>query len=166
MNASILRLLGAVAIISASLPTSAGANAPAGHYVVTAGNGTGNGTVYDTKTKLTWQQTVPSTTYSWADAKTYCGSAAVSASLGGTGWRLPTYKELVTIVGYLQTTAPLIDPNAFPGTPATLFWSASPLPGSPPSAWLLSFLNGGASNLFITGTSLDVSSLHSVRCVR
>ena len=57
MNASILRFLSAVAIIAVTLPTSADADAPAGQYVVTAG-GTGNGTVYDTKSKLTWQQTI------------------------------------------------------------------------------------------------------------
>jgi hypothetical protein len=100
MNASIHRFLGALAIIAVALPTSADASAPAGRYVVTNG-GTGNGTVYDTKTKLTWQQTVSSTTYTWADAKTYC--AGVGTSLGGTGWRLPTLKELQTIVDYSQS---------------------------------------------------------------
>ena len=57
---------------------------------------TAGGTVYDTKTKLTWQQAISSSTYTWADAQTYC--AGVSMSLGGTGWRLPTLVELKTIV--------------------------------------------------------------------
>jgi hypothetical protein len=57
MNAPILRFLGAISIVGVTLPTPADANAPAGRYVVTNG-GTVNGTVYDTKTKLTWQQTV------------------------------------------------------------------------------------------------------------
>jgi Protein of unknown function (DUF1566) len=142
MNASIHRLLGVLAVIAVVLPTSAGANAPAGQYVVTAG-GTGNGTVYDTKSKLTWQQTVSSTTYyTWADAKTYC--AGVGASLGGTGWRLPTLKELQSLVDYSQSTAPMIDPNAFPSTPASSFWSASRLAGSPSNAWSVNFSGGGS----------------------
>jgi formylglycine-generating enzyme required for sulfatase activity len=60
------------------------ANASAGHYTMTGG------TVFDTKTKLTWQQTVPAARYAWADAKAYCQTVG----LAGTGWRLPTRKEL------------------------------------------------------------------------
>ena len=155
MNASIHRLRGVLAIIAVALPTSADANAPAGQYVVTAG-GTGNGTVYDTKSKLTWQRTVSSTTYTWADAKTYC--AGVGASLGGTGWRLPTLKELQTIVDYSQSI-PSIDSTAFPSTPAAWFWSSSPLAGSSSFAWLVYFGNGSA---YYDG----VSATDSVRCVR
>ena len=156
MNASILRFLSAVAIIAVTFPTSADANAPAGQYVVTA-DGTGNGTVYDTKSKLTWQQTVSSTTYTWADAKTHC--AGVGASLGGTGWRLPTIKELVTIVDLSQATAPMIDVNAFPGTPANWFWSSSWGADYSSAAWLVHFGSGVAS-------FFAASYMCNVRCVR
>src|SRR5208283_815424 len=149
MNVSIPRLLGAVAIIAVTLPTSSYANAPAGQYVVTAG-GTGNGTVYDTKSKLTWQQTVSSVTYSWAGAKTYC--AGVGASLGGTGWRLPTIKELQSIVDLTQTTSPMIDPNAFPSTPSAVFWSSSPVAVSPSSAWVVYFNDGNADSYVVSFT--------------
>jgi Protein of unknown function (DUF1566) len=159
MNASIHRLLGVLAVIAVVLPTSAGANAPAGQYVVTAG-GTGNGTVYDTKSKLTWQQTVSSTTYyTWAAAKTYC--AGVGASLGGTGWRLPTLKELQSLVDYSQSTAPMIDPNAFPSTPASSFWSASLLAGSLSNAWSVNFSGGGSGYGDVSCDYCD-----RVRCVR
>lgn len=156
MNAYTHRLLGVLAIIAVGLPTSADANAPAGQYVVTAG-GTGNGTVYDTKSKLTWQQTASSATYSWAAAKTYC--AGVGASLGGTGWRLPTLKELQSLVDYSQSTAPMIDPNAFPSTPSAVFWSSSPVAGSPSGAWGVSFNNGNTFNGVVSYT-------YNVRCVR
>ena len=155
MNASIHRLRGVLAIIAVALPTSADANAPAGQYVVTAG-GTGNGTVYDTKSKLTWQRTVSSTTYTWADAKTYC--AGVGASLGGTGWRLPTLKELQTIVDYSQSN-PSIDSTAFPSTPAAWFWSSSPLAGSSSDAWVVAF-NAGYAYYDV------VSDTNDVLCVR
>jgi hypothetical protein len=156
MNASTPRFLGAIAIIMVTLPTSVDANAPAGQYVVTA-SGTVSGTVYDTKSKLTWQQTVSSTTYTWAAAKTYC--AGVSASLGDTGWRLPTIKELMTILDVSQATAPMIDPNSFPGTPSATFWSSSPVGGSPSNAWGVDFKNGYAG-------SRAVSTTYNVRCVR
>jgi hypothetical protein len=155
MNASIPRFLCAVAMIAVILPTPADANAPGGRYVVTNG-GTSNGTVYDTKTKLTWQQTISSISCTWADAKGYC--AGVGSSLGGTGWRLPTLKELQSLVDYSQTTPPMIDSTAFPGTPFW-FWSASPLAGSSSYAWGVHFGYGD------TGVS-DVSGPSDVRCVR
>jgi hypothetical protein len=157
MNVSVPRFLGAAAIIAVTLPTSAGANAPAGQYVVTAG-GTPNGTVYDTKSKLTWQQTVSSMTYTWAAAQTYC--AGLDTSLGGTGWRLPTAKELISIVDLSQASAPMIDPNAFPSTPSAGFWSSSPAGGSPPStAWLINFNRGSWGYDYVSYT-------YYVRCVR
>jgi hypothetical protein len=140
-----------------TLTRLADAAAPAGHYVVTAGSGAGNGTVYDTKSKLTWQQTVSSTTYTWAAAQTYC--AGVGTSLAGTGWRLPTLKELYSLVDLSQTAAPYIDPNFFPSTPSAAFWSSSPVAGSPSSAWYVYFNVGSAYGAAIT-------SARYARCVR
>jgi Protein of unknown function (DUF1566) len=158
MNASILRRLGALAIIMVTSPRSVDAAAPAGHYVVTAGSGTDNGTVYDTKSKLTWQQTV-SSLYTLADAKAYCAGAG--ASLGGAGWRVPTIKELLSIVDFFSQTALAIDSNAFPATPPLArFWSSSPLAGSSSYAWTVHFFNGGST------ADLDVSFTSLVRCVR
>jgi hypothetical protein len=162
MNASIPRFLCAVAMIAVILPTLADANAPGGRYVVTNG-GTSSGTVYDTKTKLTWQQTISSISYTWADAKTYC--AGVGSSLGGTGWRLPTLKELQSLVDYSHTTYPMIDSTAFPGGLSAFFpspfyfWSASPLAGSSSGAWYVLFDYG------YTGGA-EVSFSYYVRCVR
>jgi hypothetical protein len=158
MSISRVRFAGAMAIMVFTLTRSADAAAPAGHYVVTAGSGTGNGTVYDTKSKLTWQQTVSSTTYAWAAAKTYC--AGVGTSLGGTGWRLPTFKELYSILDLSQTTAPYFDPTAFPSVPATFFWSSTPTAGSPSHAWGIDFsLNYPTKGDYVTSTN-------NVRCVR
>ena len=87
MNAHVARFLAVVALATVAFTRSADANAPAGRYT------TSSGTVYDTKTKLTWQQAVAPGTYAWAGAKAYCAGL----NLGGTGWRLPTIKELQTI---------------------------------------------------------------------
>jgi hypothetical protein len=150
MNVSTPRFLGVIAIMAVTLIASADASAPAGRYTMAAG------TVYDNKTKLTWQQTVSSTEYSWADAKTYC--TGLGASLGGTGWRLPTVKELQTLIDHSQSS-PSIDSTAFPATPASWFWSSSPLAGDPSYAWRVEFLIG------MTGRS-HVSEAYLVRCVR
>jgi hypothetical protein len=141
----------AVVGVAAGLTLLARADAPAGRYTIA------NGTVYDTKTKLTWQQAVPGTTYTWANAKTYCAGL----SLAGTEWRLPTVKELQTIVDELQTN-PAIDATAFPSTPTSRFWSSSPLAGSSSSssyAWHVYFIDGSTYNE-------DVSKIYAVRCVR
>jgi hypothetical protein len=131
----------------------ASANAPAGRYTI------GGGTVYDTKTKLTWQQSVPSGTYTPAGAKAYCTSTTVNTTLGGSGWRLPTVKELLTLEDFSQASAPLIDPSAFPGTPAEIFWSSTPVVGMASNAWFVDFNEGGADFNGVPGTG-------GVRCVR
>jgi Protein of unknown function (DUF1566) len=153
MNANPLRLVSVLAAVAMALAAPAGAaTAPAGRYTYPAA-----GTVYDTKTKLTWQQTAPSAAYAWADAKTYC--AGVGATLGGTGWRLPTMKELQTIVDESRSN-PSIDPTAFPGAPAAIFWSSSPVAGSPSYAWSVYFYVGNTDYGWATAHTLDV------RCVR
>jgi hypothetical protein len=152
MNTFAVRLFLAVIAGVVVLSPSADADAPAGRYT------TAGGTVYDTKTKLTWQQLVPTTTYAWADAKTYCASPAVSTALGGSGWRLPTYKELLTIVDYSQS-GPAIDPIAFPGTPSDWFWSSTPYASSSGSAWRVDFSDGSARHY-------GVGISYRVRCVR
>jgi hypothetical protein len=125
------------------------ASAPAGRYTIA------NGTVYDTKTKLTWQQAVPSSTYTQGGAASYCATLG----LNGATWRLPTMKELLSIVDLsVPTPGPTIDATAFPGTPADYFWSSTPYAGIPGSAWSALFYYG-----FTYGN--DVSNTSYVRCV-
>jgi hypothetical protein len=121
------------------------ANSPGGRYTI------GTGTILDTKTNLTWQQPAPTGTYTWANAKTYCSTL-------GTGWRLPTIKELQTLVDYSRSDSPKID-SAFSGTVADHYWSSTVLAGSPSSAWSLGFSDG------LTGNP-DLPVMIYVRCVR
>jgi hypothetical protein len=137
------------AIALVSIIGTAAANAPAGRYTVSGGS------VLDNKTGLIWQQTMPTATMSWADAKTYC--AGLGATLGSANWRLPTIKELLTIVDTTQSAGPFLDPIAFPGKMPTFVWSASPVVSTPTYAWTL--YDGG------TGTVAMVESI-AVRCVR
>jgi formylglycine-generating enzyme required for sulfatase activity len=126
------------------------ANAPAGRYAVA------NGTVYDSQTRLTWQQGIPATMFTMANAAAYCGG--LSATLAGT-WRVPTVKELQTIVDYSKVTGPMIDSNAFSGTPSARFWSMSGVADNSSYEWYVSFADGT--------TSSDANSKsYYVRCVR
>jgi uncharacterized protein DUF1566 len=146
MNPWFRRFLGSLAVV-AVFSVSADANVSPGRYT------TDGETVTDTKTKLAWQRRATLTTYDWTEAKSYCQNL----SLAGRGWRLPTVKELLTIIDYSRATAPFADPDAFPAAPSEV-WSSSPVAGAPFVAWIV--LDLGVT---IQGPTTDASF---VRCVR
>ena len=128
----------------------ASATAPAGRYTI------GSGTVKDNKTGLTWQRlaAVPTTTYTWANAKSYCPTL-------GNGWRLPTVTELMTLVDFSTAAGTLrIDTAAFPDTATGLvyYWSSSPYVADTTLARAVSFAAAFASTDFVTASDY-------VRCV-
>ena len=111
----------------------------------------GNGTVTDTATGLTWAQCAEglsgsactdgtATTSTWADALI---RARDSTHAGYTDWRLPTVKELPSIVEE-RCFDPAINLAVFPNTPSSGFWSASPYNHTSNSAWGVYFLSGWA----------------------
>jgi hypothetical protein len=110
------------------------------------------GLVRDTLTQLVWQQQASNSTMDWASAQTYCLSA-------GVGFRLPTVKELASLVDLTLNTGPTIDRAAFPGTPAEGFWTSSPYAGVSGRAWYVHFNFGNLNHN-------DVGSTNGVRCVR
>jgi len=126
--------------------------APSGRYTI---NGS---TVYDPRTHLTWAQAgVYSATY--ANAKADCASASLSAALGGSGWRVPTIKELLTIFDYSQATSLAIDPS-FLNASTDCCWSSTLDAHSPSNAWTVAFVPGAAP------ATLAVTSVCDLRCVR
>jgi hypothetical protein len=111
------RILSLAAAALALSVASADAKAPAGRYVVSAQ------TVLDTKTNLTWER-------SFTDLLTFEGASDRCAKLGATlggSWRLPTVKELFTIVDY-TTPQPgiLIDTDAFGPGGDGVYWTTKP----------------------------------------
>lgn len=125
------------------------ANAPQGHYTIM------NGSVYDTKTKLTWQQTISSSSFTWSEAQNHCSNL----TLDGDGWRVPSLKELQTIVDETKSY-PAIDPNAFPDTPLDEFWTSSLKADAPNLAWYVDFSRVGVT------FHNSVMATNQVRCVR
>lgn len=112
--------------------TAVRANAPAGRYQVN------EDTIYDIKTKLTWQRVHAPGTMTQTNAIAYCQGL----NIDGLGWRLPTVKELSTLVD-VSLKDPAIDP-VFTATPAFYFWSASPVAGPPNQGWTVEFSDGFA----------------------
>jgi Protein of unknown function (DUF1566) len=140
---ALFALAGAAGVVAASP-----ADAPAGRYTVQSG------TVYDTVTRLTWQQTPDVNSYTWAQAGTYCAGL-------GSGWRVPTVGELQTIVDEARASGAAIDRTAFPNTPATWFWTSTSVVGLPNYAWYVDFTIGAA-----TFRPDNKPTTNRVRCVR
>ncbi len=123
------------------------ADAPMDQYAMMGG------TVLDRKTQLTWEQNADTSTFTFDEAKTYCDTL----TLGGLKWRVPSMKELQTIVDETLVD-PSADPNAFPDTKIDDYWTSSIYELDPTSAWTLHADFGG--------TGVDpVTTPHYVRCV-
>ena len=113
----------------------------------------GNGTVTDTRTGLMWDRcarglsgigcfTGTASTFTWQAALN--AAATIGAYKGFSDWRLPNVKELRSLVEECRF-GPAINEFAFPNSPASIFWSGSPVAGGPPYAWTVYFLVGFAN---------------------
>ncbi len=117
----------------------------------------GDDTVTDTKTGLMWQKQDDGVKRTWEDALLYCENAALA---GYDDWRLPTIKELESIVD-LTRSFPASDP-IFGDTAISVCWSSTTNAedGFTTSAWDISFSQGAC--LF----GHNKSSTNNVRMVR
>ncbi len=87
----------------------------------------GSTQIKDQVTGLIWQRSQAPSTYTWTQAISYCST---TLTLGSQIWRLPTGKELETLVDYkISPPGPMINVTAFPSTLAGGFWSSSPVAG-------------------------------------
>lgn len=125
----------------------------------------GDNTVTGNITGLMWQKEDDGLTYNWYEASgtydaTYnptttdvCGSLILG---GYADWRLPTSRELVSIVDY-GTYYPAIDTTYFPNTGPSDYWSSTTIGTSLP--YSVDFNDGGVSKLYKPLS-------YNVRCVR
>jgi hypothetical protein len=125
------------------------ADAPPDRYMIN----TGQALVTDLRTGLIWQQPANAMQYTWDAANTYCEGLSVG---GMTGFRIPTLKELMTLVDPARVR-PAIDTKAFPNTPLEWFWTSSNRYSVGTAS--VSFETGGTG--YFTGTNRL-----RVRCVR
>jgi len=134
-----------IAIVSVS-----GAYAPAGDLTRDDA-----GTVTDNTTGLMWQQVDDNKRYVWEAALNYCGDLSLA---GFSDWRLPTLKELVSIIEY-EKYSPATDGLFFPDTNLDNYWSSSVFALDSSYAWNAGFRYG------IIVTSKKLNGCY-VRCVR
>lgn len=131
---------------------SALADAPAGRYTVSGG------VVTDNVTGRKWQQAVLSQnpTLTWTVGTSYCDNLSLG---GSSAWRLPTVKELQSIIDETKVY-PSIDATAFPDAQYA-FWSATTAADDATKAWMVDYSLG----FNYPGTKTNGNGPR-VRCVR
>ena len=115
-------------------------------------------TVKDVVTGYVWQRSVDPRKWPQnlePEIETYCAGLTLD---GLSSFRLPTVKELQTLV-IAGKASPSIDTTAFPATPSKLFHTSSRYIGKLTTNWRVSFGDGSA----YPNTALDPKA---VRCVK
>lgn len=110
-----------------------------------------DGTILDRATGLYWKVQPQGLSMTWKEALGVCVKI---------GWRLPDIKELVSIIDLSKTTCPRWDTVFGQTCPwQTKFWSSTPTPWEPTSAYKVDFNSGEVSydNIETAG--------NGVRCV-
>jgi hypothetical protein len=94
----------------------------------------GNGTVTDEATGMMWQQETLRP-MNWKQALNYCECL----NLGGyTDWRMPTIKELMSLVDYDRYT-PAINTAYFFNAVPSFYWSSTELAYGMETTWGVNF---------------------------
>ncbi len=117
----------------------------------------GDGTVTDTSAGLMWQQDTDASVdgMTWYQALSHCENSTLA---GYTDWRLPTQKELRSLVDHSRYN-PAIDTIYFPNARPDFYWSSTTCAGYTFGAWGVDFSYGGDDNI-------DKGSSYYVRAVR
>ncbi|MBI1906990.1 MAG: DUF1566 domain-containing protein [Rhodocyclales bacterium] len=89
----------------------------------------------------------------------YVSAVNAAALCGFNDWRMPTVKELEGIADRNRTN-PAIDPDYFPNSPSSGFWSGSPFAYDSSFAWVVSFSQGSGG---MGDRSSDISRVRLVR---
>jgi hypothetical protein len=126
----------------------------------------------DMGTGLSWQRQLDPELRSHAEALSYCSSLTAA----GGSWRLPSVKELLTIVDETRVN-PASDPEVFPGVPSfdeshlLGFWSDSAqggeyFAGEEDERWFLRLYFGETWSTQLPRTVVTLEDEIFVRCVR
>ncbi|RHX92653.1 DUF1566 domain-containing protein [Leptospira stimsonii] len=102
----------------------------------------GDGTIQDAGNRLLWRKCIrgrgtagmnytdcgtssgPAESSNWTNALSYCRN--LGTTLGdGRQWRLPSVKELISIVDYRVTSMPIINASLFPNTTTGRYWTST-----------------------------------------
>lgn len=116
--------------------------------------------VLDERTGLLWQRQASAQFLTCDQAAALCEELSLGNYPGGLygDWRLPTKKELLTLVNFGRS-GPSLDPVFFPAADTALAWSSTALPGATGMGWTV--------DLFLGHTEpTPFAALGIARCVR
>jgi hypothetical protein len=111
--------------------------------------------VYDASSGRHWQRPAAPEPKNWRDATSYCESL-------GDGYRLPSMKELLSIVDFETPSQSALDSSAFPDTPPGAFWSATRAAGEASKVLTTNFMTSDRAYAQV----FDEDTEQYVRCVR
>lgn len=106
----------------------------------------GDGTILDNTSGMIWTkcghtQTLPNCNgtgaLNWQSALNYCNQLS-NDNFAGRNWRLPTIRELVTILNPQRTSNPRTYTNLFPNT-MQMYWSSTTRADTTSQAWVVNF---------------------------
>jgi hypothetical protein len=118
----------------------------------------GTGAYWQADTASVLVGNVTKSTFTWREALDYCANLSLD---GITGWRLPSIKELWSIVDVTGAN-PAIDWSVFPSTVSGVYWTSSPFANRPYEAYAVDFSTG---NSWLSDPVWATTNQYSVRCI-
>ena len=94
--------------------------------------------VKDVTTGLIWERAPDLSHFVWTEAISYCEEKR----LGGERWRLPSVKELATLIDQDQKDPALPKDHPFSNIRSAIYWSSTPSQTDDIVAWHVSFFSG------------------------
>lgn len=103
----------------------------------------GDGTVTDMTTGLVWMKDLTGLNReTWKEAQETCAVLGVA----GGGWRLPTVKELLSLIDYDNLNPALPKGHPFSGVQLGSYWSSTTGANGPLYAWYVDLYYGYVGN--------------------
>ena len=131
---------------------------------------TTDGSIHDSNKTYTWCDTNPETNGGYAGSCDGSNTEAFISTLNGqnfgghSDWRLPTIKDLQTLVNR-GVIMPTIDTTNFPNTKSASYWSATTRASNTNYAWSVYFGNGDVGDYNKKSNSYYVRAVRSGQCV-
>lgn len=95
--------------------------------------------VTDVRTGLTWEQSPDFFYGAWSEAIAHCQAKTAG---GQKGWRLPSIKELASLIDSSQKDPALPSGHPFGNIKSSIYWSSTPSETDDIVAWHVSFFSG------------------------
>ena len=94
---------------------------------------------HDVRTGLIWEQSPDFFHGAWTEAIVHCQAKTIG---GQKGWRLPSIKELASLIDSSQKDPALPSGHPFDNIKSSIFWSSTPSETDDIVAWHVSFFTG------------------------